>query len=143
MLWTRWEPRCPPALPLLSSLPATHPPCSSPHSAGLLLPSPLPLLFFGACPEVHHVLRPQPRGQSCLLVGVRVVTVTHAEGCAWTRAGGPAEQRWRGEPGIRWLFSGRRRRRDRHLQMFVSGKMAARFHAGSGPMWEERLLPPS
>ena len=28
MLWTRWEPRCPPALPLLSSLPAAHhPPC--------------------------------------------------------------------------------------------------------------------
>lgn len=88
------------------------PPCSSPHSAGLRLPSPLPFLFCGACPEVHHVLRPWPRGQSCLLAGVRVVTFIHAGGCAWTRAGGPAEWRWRGEPGISWLFSGRRRKEE-------------------------------
>ena len=41
---------------------------------------------------------------------MRVVTSIPAGGCAWTPAGGPAGRRWRGEPGIPWLFPGRRRK---------------------------------
>lgn len=147
MLWTRWEPCCPPALPLLSSLPATHhPPCSSPHSAGLLLPSPLPFLFFDACPEVHHILRPQPRGQTCLLVGVRVVTLYTQGDVPGPVQGAPLSGGDRGSQASLGCFQeggGGGRGGTAICRCLGAGRMAAHFHAGSGPTWEGGLMPPS
>lgn len=122
------------------------PPMSSPHSAGLLLPSPLPFLFFDACPEVHHILRPQPRGQTCLLVGVRVVTLYMQGDVPGPVQGAPLSGGDRGSQASLGCFQeggGGGRGGTAICRCLGAGRMAAHFHAGSGPTWEGGLMPPS